>query len=242
MAWTEAKLIAEAILDGFDRHYRLFREITAGAQRASRTPTGRRCSPRPTSASTSTTGGSARPSPYCGANFDCATADDRLWRRVKVEYLRLLPQHHQPELAETYYNSVFCRLFDRRYYNNANIFVWPALSTEHLEAEIPTYRCYYPARDGFARGRCAILDSFDFRVPFRDRRRDLRNLLRAIRHAFPRAALPPPELPARGAELPLLPQQGGLPHRQGDQRGRPDPLRHTGAATTSGRVSTATPC
>jgi isocitrate dehydrogenase kinase/phosphatase len=32
MAWTEAKLIAEAILDGFDRHYRLFREITAGAK------------------------------------------------------------------------------------------------------------------------------------------------------------------------------------------------------------------
>jgi isocitrate dehydrogenase kinase/phosphatase len=32
MAWTEAKLIAEAILEGFDRHFRLFRETTASAR------------------------------------------------------------------------------------------------------------------------------------------------------------------------------------------------------------------
>ena len=33
MAWAEAKQIAAAILDGFERHYRLFREITAEAKR-----------------------------------------------------------------------------------------------------------------------------------------------------------------------------------------------------------------
>jgi isocitrate dehydrogenase kinase/phosphatase len=186
MAWTEAKLIAEAILDGFDRHYRLFRETTAQAKQRF--------------ADADWLAGQALARERIGfydrrvgetvavlrREFRLRDRNDSLWRRVKVEYLRLLPQHHQPELAETYYNSVFCRLFDRRYYHNENIFVWPALSTEHLEAEVPTFRCYYPARDGFAAVICAILESFDFRVPYRDRRRDLRNLLRAIRSRFPR--------------------------------------------------------
>jgi isocitrate dehydrogenase kinase/phosphatase len=185
MAWTEAKQIAEAILDGFERHYRLFREITAGAKRRF----------EQADWSAVQTAARERISFYdrrvgetvaiLRREFHLRHGDDRLWRRVKVEYLRLLPQHHQPELAETYYNSVFCRLFDRRYYNSANIFVWPLISTEHLEAEIPIFRPYYPTRDGFAPVICSILDAPQFTVPYRDRRRDIRNLMRAIRTRFP---------------------------------------------------------
>lgn len=186
MAWAEAKLIAEAILDGFDRHYRLFRDITAGAQRRFEVadwPTVQAKAQERIDFYDHRVGETVA---ILRREFRLRDRNDHLWRRVKVEYLRLLPQHHQPELAETYYNSVFCRLFDRRYYHNANIFVWPALSTEHLEAEVPTFRCYYPGRDGFALVVCAMLDGFDFRAPFRDRRHDLRNILRAIRARFPR--------------------------------------------------------
>jgi len=49
-----------------------------------------------------------------------------------------------------HYHSVFCQLFHRAYYNNEFIFVWPVISTEHLESEVPSFRCYYPVRDGFA--------------------------------------------------------------------------------------------
>jgi len=185
MAWIEAKQLAEAILDGFDRHYRLFRGITSGArerferaewaaaQQAARERIGfydRRI--------TETVAVLRR-------EFRLRSPEDQLWKRVKIEYSRLLPQHHQPELAETFFNSVFCRLFDRRYYNNAHIFVWPMLSTEHLEAEVPIFRPYYPARDGFAAVIGEILEDLGFNVPFRDRRRDIRNVLRAIRERFP---------------------------------------------------------
>jgi isocitrate dehydrogenase kinase/phosphatase len=150
MAWIEAKQLAEAILDGFDRHYRLFREITSAARQSFEQADGTRCSALRANASVSTTArhrdhGNAAP------RVPLRSPEHQLWKRVKVEYSRLLPLHHQPELAETFYNSVFCRLFDRRYYNNAYIFVWPMLSTEHLEAEVPIFRPYYPARDGFAR-------------------------------------------------------------------------------------------
>ncbi len=186
MAWTEAKQIADAILDGFGRHYRLFREIT-GEARA-----------RFESGDWTAVQSAARERiSYYDARvgetvallrreFHLRDPTDILWRRVKIEYMRLLPLHHQPELAETYYNSVFCRLFDRRYYNNSYIFVWPMISTEHLEAEIPIFRPYYPARDGFARVIAHILGDMGFQRPFRDRRHDLRCLMRAIRDRFPR--------------------------------------------------------
>jgi isocitrate dehydrogenase kinase/phosphatase len=185
MAWIEAKLLAEAILDGFDRHYRLFREITTGARRRFEQAdwTGAQqcareridfydCRVRETVA-------------VLRREFRLRSPEDGLWQRVKVEYSRLLPEHHQPELAETFYNSVFCLLFDRRYYNNSYIFVWPMLSTEHLEAEVPIFRPYYLGRDGFASVIWSILDDLGFDAPFRDRRRDVLHLLRAIRDRFP---------------------------------------------------------
>ncbi|NEV62771.1 bifunctional isocitrate dehydrogenase kinase/phosphatase [Thiorhodococcus minor] len=185
MAWTEAKLIAEAMLEGFERHYRLFREITADAQRRFEAADW----PAVQSASRERIGFYDRRVGETVAlikrEFHLRDPNDVLWRRVKVEYMRLLPQLNQPELAETFYNSVFCRLFDRRYYNNCYIFVWPLISTEHLEAEVPIFRPYYPAREGFARVIARILKDAGFKRPFRDMRRDIRCLLLAIRSRFP---------------------------------------------------------
>ena len=185
MAWTEAKQIAECILDGFDSHYRQFREVTAKARQrfenadwAAVQAASRERIDYYDQRVVETVGILRR-------EFHLHNRDERLWRRVKVEYLRLLPQHRQPELAETYYNSVFCRLFDRRYYNSAHIFVWPVFSTEHLEAENPIFRPYYPARDGIVKIIGAVMDGLGFTLPFRDRRHDIRNLMNAICSRFP---------------------------------------------------------
>ncbi|MCG6862457.1 MAG: bifunctional isocitrate dehydrogenase kinase/phosphatase [Chromatiaceae bacterium] len=186
MAWVLAKQIAEAILSGYNRHYRLFRVTTAGARQrfedadweAVQRTARERISYYDKRVGETIAG--------LRSEFGIQELDERLWQRVKIEYLRLLPEHHQPELAETYYNSVFCHLFHRVYYNNSFIFVWPAMSTEHLESEVPSFRSYYPARDGFGQVFCEILSSFGFRLPFRDRRADVRNLLGAVGARFPR--------------------------------------------------------
>jgi len=185
MAWVLAKQIARAIHSGFNRHYRWYRMTTAGArqwfedadweevQRAAR----ERISYYDRHVGETIAG--------LRSEFAIQDFDEPLWRRVRVEYLRLLPEHRQPELAETYYNSVFCRLFHRTYYNNEFIFVWPVISTEHLESETPSFRCYYPTRDGFAQVVCEILSGFGFRLPFRTVQTDVRNLTRAIQTRFP---------------------------------------------------------
>ena len=59
--------------------------------------------------------------------------DSELWLEVKYRYIDLLYGHLQPELAETFYNSVFCRFFSSHYFNNDYIFVQPVMATDFLD-------------------------------------------------------------------------------------------------------------
>ncbi len=86
--------------------------------------------------------------------------DDAIWQQAKLFYIGLLINHKQPELAETFFNSVFCRMLHRTYFHNDFIFVRPAISTEYIESDPPTYRCYYPKRSRFSRGRASDVSRF----------------------------------------------------------------------------------
>ena len=181
-----AYLIAQGTLDGFNRHYRLFRETSryarslfeagqwAEIQRISRERIqfyDRRV--------TETV-------EYLQRRFGTDALPDAIWQQVKLHYIGLLTNHRQPELAESFFNSVSCRILHRSYYHNDFLFVRPALSTEHIDSDPPTYRSYYPARDGLRPTLTRILRDFGLRNPFRDLHRDLRWLLRALREHLPR--------------------------------------------------------
>ena len=47
--------------------------------------------------------------------IDASHIDTELWLAIKTEYTELLSFHPQAELAETFFNSVFCWLFHRKY-------------------------------------------------------------------------------------------------------------------------------
>ena len=83
--------------------------------------------------------------------FDIANLSMDSWQQVKLHYIGLLTNHHQPELAETFFNSVTTKILHRSYFRNDFIFVRPAVSTEYIENEepaaAPTYRAYYPTRE-----------------------------------------------------------------------------------------------
>jgi isocitrate dehydrogenase kinase/phosphatase len=178
---STAQHIARVILAGFDRHYAQFQHITAAARErfcradwASVQAASRERIDYYDQQVQATTRLLQR-------DYGIAELDEPHWQAVKLAYVMLLHQHRQPELAETFYNSVFCGLFARRFYNNHNIFVRPAVSTEHIDSDTPAYSCYYPMRDGMRRVVTRILDNFDFGLPFADKRIDVRNILRFIR-------------------------------------------------------------
>ena len=177
-----AQSIAEAVLRGFDRHYALFLEITRGARARFD-----RCdwSAGEQAQRQRILLYSDRLKETCDAlraHYHLERFDPELWRRIKIEYIRLLYPHQQPELAETFYNSVFTSLFHRRYYNNEHIFVRPGLSTEYLEDERDgTYHCFYPTREGLTRSLRRILQRADHGLPYEDLNRDLRRLVQCIK-------------------------------------------------------------
>ena len=117
--------------------------------------------------------------------FPAARRDESLWPPVKRAYIGLLYGHKRPECAETFFDSVACRVLDRTYYRNEYIFWRPAVSSEFVDADEPTYRCSYPGKLGFRRTLNAIVESFGLAVPFEDLPRDLRLVVKALRTDIP---------------------------------------------------------
>ena len=177
--------IAGAILEGFDRHYRIFREMCAEAQgrferadwAAVRAAQGERIDLYDARVREAVSAIAAR--------FPRARDDESVWPQVKRAYIELLYDHRRPELAETFFNSVACRVLKRTYYRNEYIFWRPAVSSEFIEGDRPAYRCYHPATQGFRRTLRAVVADAGLQVPFEDLAGDLRSAVRALRAAFP---------------------------------------------------------
>ncbi|MGN6701894.1 MAG: bifunctional isocitrate dehydrogenase kinase/phosphatase, partial [Burkholderiaceae bacterium] len=184
--------IARTILDGFDKHYRLFRAVSREAKWLFEQSDWQRAQQQ----------ARERIGYYDKRVHECvqiledeyeqADLSDDVWREVKLHYIGLLIDHKQPELAETFFNSVCCSILHRAYFNNDFIFVRPAVSTEYIETEepAPTYRVYYPARDGLRFALRRMVTNFQLKCPFADLDRDVGFLEQRLREAMGDA---PPE-------------------------------------------------
>ena len=116
------------------------------------------------------------------SEFDAQGLDDATWQQVKLLYIGLLLNHKQPELAETFFNSVTTKILHRTYFHNDFIFVRPTISTENLEADSdPTYRSYYADADGLRGAIRSIVTDFGWQRPFADLERDVGLVYHAIR-------------------------------------------------------------
>ncbi len=185
-----ARPIAQAILDGFNRHYALFRECARAARRHFEDGNWRAIQhvarDRIDFYDRRVIETAERlDRDYRSVGIDLS-ADDSLWEQVKLHYIGLLIEHRQPECAETFFNSVLVKILNRAYFHNRFIFVRPAMSTEHIDADPPSYRSYYPRQQGLRAAMMDIVLDFGFARPFADFRRDLANVLGAFRKVLPR--------------------------------------------------------
>ncbi|HEY7240953.1 MAG TPA: bifunctional isocitrate dehydrogenase kinase/phosphatase [Burkholderiales bacterium] len=185
--------IARTILAGFDKHYRLFRQASIDAkglyERSAWSEIARLARSRILMYDQRVEEGVEA----VRQRFPEAEGEE-LWPAIKLAYLGLLHDHKQPECAETFYNSVACQVLHRRHYRNEFIFWRPGVATEHLEGEAPTYRCYYPLKTGLRSTLSAIAASCNLRNPWENPRRDLRNVIGALRKLFPRPVRAHPDL------------------------------------------------
>ncbi len=176
-----AKPIALAILAGFDRHYGLFRY---NAQQAKARFEASDWHGIRKLARDRITFYDQRVSEAVGRleqEFRAGELADENWQQVKRHYVALLAEHRQPELAETFFNSVCCKILHRTYFHNDFIFVRPAVATEYLDGDPPSYRAYYPVRDGMRRSLRQMFVEFGLACPFVDIERDLSLVGRAMK-------------------------------------------------------------
>jgi len=179
--------IAQAMLDGFNRHYRLFSATNRAAQQRfeARDWHGQQRAQR------------ERIDFYdqrvdetvaqLQQAFDAGGLPDDTWQQVKLHYIGLLTNHQQPELAETFFNSVSTKILHHSYFHNDFIFVRPAVATEYIESEDPqrpTYRAYYPTLATWRATWLALVQDFGLTVPFQDLGRDVDDVLATLHRAL----------------------------------------------------------
>jgi isocitrate dehydrogenase kinase/phosphatase len=176
--------IAQTMLDGFNRHYRLFRETSAeakgrfeaadwhGQQRAQRE--------RIEFYDLRVNEAAER----LQTEYQAAELSNNVWQQVKLHYIGLLTNHHQPELAETFFNSVTTKILHRSYFHNDFIFVRPAVSTEYIEndepAAKPTFRAYYPTLENMRDTWLQLVQDFGLTREFENLGRDIDDVHAAV--------------------------------------------------------------
>ncbi len=183
-----ARQVAETILQGFNRHFDIFQRITSGARarfEAANWDAVHAASrerivqyDRRIQETIANVKGLYTP--------DCQEAE--FWREVKSQYRQLLLDHQQPELAETFFTSVFCHQFPRKYYTNDYIFLRSAISTEYIDSEEVSYISYYPSKSNLRKTITSMMDAAGFTLPFEDLDRDLRSIFRVIVREYPHKA------------------------------------------------------
>jgi isocitrate dehydrogenase kinase/phosphatase len=176
--------IAQALVDGFDRHYRLFRETSAAAQQRFERADwhGQQRAQRERIEFYDLRVNEAVERLRADYAIDAIGMDT--WQQAKLHYIGLLTGHRQPELAETFFNSVTAKLLHRSYFHNDFIFVRPAVSTEYIEDDapgsLPTYRAYYPTRETLHETWKRIVTNFQLERAFEDLDRDVDHVVQAM--------------------------------------------------------------
>ncbi|MBQ4835389.1 bifunctional isocitrate dehydrogenase kinase/phosphatase [Pseudoalteromonas luteoviolacea] len=105
---------------------------------------------------------------------------DNLWHQVKQAYIQILTFHPQAELAETFYNSVFCHLFHHSYFNNDFIFVSSTKQGEPLLPVEAEYRSYFPVLEGMRKTIEQMFADAELQAEFQDLSQDIRQLQKAF--------------------------------------------------------------
>ncbi|WP_027859451.1 bifunctional isocitrate dehydrogenase kinase/phosphatase [Marinobacterium jannaschii] len=102
------------------------------------------------------------------------------WQAARAEYLRLISSLTDLELAETFFNSVYCSLSRYLQLDNKHMFVRSLLEGREIHSGDQIYRTYHVRAGGLVAMLRRLLDDYRFNIPWENKRRDLRNLARYI--------------------------------------------------------------
>lgn len=189
--------LASQILDGFNRHYKRFRECARAAKVAFEEADWaqiQRLSAERIAFYDERVRDTVLTIEAAHVTANDTAVNAVFWREVKTEYVELLMDHHQPECAETFFNSVSTKVLKSEYFHTDALFRRPVISTEYIDSESTTYSSYYPNRDGWTNALTAMFMDLGLNRPFKDLPRDIRAIVERLSEASDRMFEPKPNL------------------------------------------------
>ena len=177
-------LIAQTILQGFDAQYGRFLEVTAGAQQRFEQadwPAVQQAMKRRIHLYDHHVG-------LVVEQLKCITGqkyyDADFPNRVKAVYTELLPDYPRFEIAESFFNSVYCRLFKHRDLTPDKLFVFSSQPERRFrDIPRPLARDFTPNGDLAAMLHSLLID-LPLRLPWEDLPRDIRYITQALLQTF----------------------------------------------------------
>ena len=96
-----------------------------------------------------------------------------LWAEAKTAYQTLIQNHSNYDIAETFFNSIFCAHFDHRHIHDRYMFVKPSRNED--EKPLKDYSIYitYPVASNLAETLEQIFSDFAFSIPWENSTRDI---------------------------------------------------------------------
>ncbi|WP_350306422.1 bifunctional isocitrate dehydrogenase kinase/phosphatase [Photorhabdus viridis] len=189
MGIDSAHLIAQTILQGFDAQYGRFLEVTSGAQQRFEQADWRAVQQAM----------KKRINLYdhhvglVVEQLKCIHGafgyDEEYIAEVKVVYTSLLPDYPRFEIAESFFNSVYCRLFEHRNLTPDKLFIFTSQPARRFrDIPRPLSRDFFP--DGnLASMLRTILNDLPLRLHWEDLERDIRYITDYLQRALPAGEL-----------------------------------------------------
>jgi isocitrate dehydrogenase kinase/phosphatase len=177
-------LIAQTILQGFDAQYGRFLEVTSGAQQ------------RFEQADWHAVQQAMKQrihlyDHHVGLVVEqlrCITEgkspDAAFLLRVKEHYIELLPDYPRFEIAESFFNSVYCRLFDHRSLTPERLFIFSSQPERRFRSiPRPLAKDFYPDK-GWETLLSQMLTDLPLRLPWQDKSRDVGYIVAHLTETF----------------------------------------------------------
>jgi isocitrate dehydrogenase kinase/phosphatase len=184
-----ALLIAQTILQGFDAQYGRFLEVTAGAQQ------------RFEQADWHAVQQAMKQRIHLYDHHvglvveqlrcitDSQHPDVEFLQEVKAHYTQLLPDYPRFEIAESFFNSVYCRLFDHRSLSPERLFIFSSQPERRFRTiPRPLAKAFWPER-GWEVLLTKVLSDLPLRLSWQDKARDVRYISAHLLEAFGMDAL-----------------------------------------------------
>ena len=108
--------------------------------------------------------------------------DFEFWREVRGIYAGMIAGHNNFEIAETFFNSVFCAVFKHRKIRNDYAFVFSPHGDMPAADVSSVYRSY-PCTDSLESVWLEVLSDYAFDIPYEDLHRDVSNIMGVV-HSY----------------------------------------------------------